>query len=97
MAKPEQRNITPDTIREFDSQLTEIEQTIANANKTRQKIRQRFKSETGIKLNVLDAARKMANIEDNEIRQQFMIDYSFIYSTLQPGENMQLQFPDGTE
>ncbi len=68
--------------------LLPLEQEAKTLAERRRKLRQQFKSDTGISLKVFDAARTMAMIEDDDGRQQRLEAYQRVYNALSRGEQM---------
>jgi len=75
-------------IRKLNADLAPIESAIADLNEKKRKLRQQFKSDTGMSLADFDAARRLAMIEDDDDRQQKLQNLRTCYNALSKGEQL---------
>ena len=86
LAGPGDNAVDPaDAIKQLHADLIPIEAKIKAARAEWRKERLAFKSNTGIPLVDFDAARRIANIEDDEERATKLHDLSACFAALAPG------------
>lgn len=86
IAGPGHNEVDPtDAIKQLHADLIPEEAKVAAARNEIRKKRLKFKSDTGIPLVDFDAARRLANIEDDEERTTKLHDLSRCFAALAPG------------
>ena len=74
--------------RKLVAALLPIEEQIATLRGKRTKLRLEFKSGTGIALTDFDAARRVADIQDDDERKAKVGNFMRCYSIMKPGEQI---------
>lgn len=77
-----------DMIRKLSKELRPYEQDIDEAKAAMKKLRKDFTTDTGITMRDFDAARRLADIEEDEERHTKLDNLAECYSALRPGEQL---------
>ncbi len=86
IAGPGHNTVDPtDAIKQLHADLIPEEAKVAAAKNAMRKLRQKWKSDTGMELADFDAARRLANIEDDEERATKLHNLSQCFAALAPG------------
>lgn len=75
-------------MRELANELGPIEEEMDKLRTKMKRARRNFKTATGISLDVFDAARKYANLEDDEKRVEKVTNFKLAYNALATGSQL---------
>jgi len=77
-----------DAIKQLDADLIPIEAKIQAAKNESRKLRNKFKSDTGMALADFDAARRLAKMDDDEERVAKVDNFRQCYNALVAGQQL---------
>ena len=91
IAGPGDNAVDPsDAIKQLHADLIPLEADVAATKNKIRKKRQRFKSDTGMALADFDAARRLANMDDDIERTTKVNNFHKCYNALVPGQQLDM-------